>query len=128
LKILEIKKREDAPYVFMDAEEGFIEIKGKSFPPNVSKFYEPVLNWLEVYKEEGQKELNLNLILDYFNTSSSKLLLDIFYKLEEINQLGKKVTINWYYPEDDEEILDLGEEYEGLVELNFRHISYLQEF
>jgi len=112
----------------MDAEEGFIEIKGKSFPPNVSKFYEPVLNWLEVYKEEGQKELNLNLILDYFNTSSSKLLLDIFYKLEEINQLGKKVTINWYYPEDDEEILDLGEEYEGLVELNFRHISYLQEF
>ena len=127
LKILEIKAREDAPYVFMDAEEGFIEIKGKSYPPDVTKFYEPVLNWLDKYLEQGRKELNLNLIMDYFNTASSKLILDILYKLEEIDQLGRKVTVNWYYPEDDEEILDLGEEYEGLVDLEFRHISYLDE-
>ncbi len=127
LKILEIKAREDAPYVFMDAEEGFIEIKGKSYPPDVAIFYEPILNWLDEYLKQGRKEMNLNLIMDYFNTSSSKLILDILYKLEEIDQSGKKVTVNWYYPEDDEEILDLGEEYEGLVDLEFRHISYLDE-
>jgi len=127
LKILEIKAREDAPYVFMDAEEGFIEIKGKSYPPDVAIFYEPILNWLDEYLKQGRKEMNLNLIMDYFNTSSSKLILDILYKLEEIDQSGKKVTVNWYYPEDDEEILDLGEEYEGLVDLKFRHISYLDE-
>lgn len=128
LEILEIKKSEDAPYVFMDAEEGFIEIKGKSFPPDVSIFFKPVLDWLDDYKHHGKKELNLHLILEYFNTASSKLILDILYKLEEIDQSGKKVNVCWYYPEDDEEILDLGEEYEGLVDLNFRHISYLQEF
>ncbi len=128
LKILEIKRTEDAPYVFMDAEEGFIEIRGKSYPPDVSTFFEPVLNWLDAYKTQGQKEINLHLILEYFNTASSKLILDILYKLEEIDQLGNKVTVSWYYPEDDEEILDLGEEYEGLVDLSFRHISYLQEF
>lgn len=128
LDILEIKAKEDAPYVFMDAEEGFIEIKGKSFPPDVAKFYEPVIKWLIAYKTQGSKDLNLNLIMDYFNTASSKIILDILYKLEEIDQTGKKVIVNWYYPEDDEEILDLGEEYEGLVELQFRHISYLEEF
>jgi len=128
LDILEIKAKEDAPYVFMDAEEGFIEIKGKSFPPDVAKFYEPVIKWLKAYKTQGSKDLNLNLIMDYFNTASSKIILDILYRLEEIDQTGKKVIVNWYYPEDDEEILDLGEEYEGLVELQFRHISYLEEF
>ena len=127
LDIFEIKAKEDAPYVFMDAEEGFIEIKGKSFPPDVAKFYEPLLNWLEAYKKVGKKNIDINLMMDYFNTSSSKMLLDILYKLEDIDQTGKKVTVNWYYPEDDEEILDLGEEYEGLVELKFRHISYLEE-
>ena len=128
MKILEIKAKEDAPYVFMDADEGFMEIKGKSYPPDVASFYEPILDWLEEYKKEERQVLNINLIMEYFNTASSKLLLDILYKLEEIDELGKKVTVNWYYPEDDDEMLDLGEEYEGLVELEFRHISYHQEY
>lgn len=128
LKNLKIIATEDAPYVFMDAEEGYFEIKGKSFPPDVRKFYKPVINWLEDYKNVGEKEMNVNLKLEYFNTSSSKLLLDILYKLEEIDQGGNKVIINWYYPEDDEEILDIGEEYDGLVDLFFRHISYQNEF
>ena len=128
LDILQIKENEDAPYVFMDAGEGFVEIKGKSYPPDVGSFYEPILEWLDTYKDEGTKELNVNLKMEYFNTASSKLLLDILYKLEEIDELEKKVTVNWYYPEDDDEMLDLGEEYEGLVELDFRHISYHQEY
>jgi len=128
LKNLEIQATEDAPYVFMDADEGFFEIKGKSFPPDVSKFYQPVINWLDKYCSEGKKEMNVNFKLEYFNTSSSKLLLDILYKLEEIDQEGNKVIVNWYYPEDDEEILDIGEEYDGLVDLFFRHISYRDEF
>lgn len=128
LEILQIKEKEDAPYVFMDADEGFMEIKGKSYPPDVGSFYEPIIEWLDTYKDEGTKELNVNLKMEYFNTASSKLLLDILYKLEEIDELEKKVTVNWYYPEDDDEMLDLGEEYEGLVELDFRHISYHQEY
>ncbi|MEN8121442.1 MAG: DUF1987 domain-containing protein [Bacteroidota bacterium] len=128
LKILEIKEKEDAPYVFMDADEGFVEIKGKSYPPDVGSFYEPILEWLDTYKDEATGELNINLKMEYFNTASSKLLLDILYKLEEIDELGKKVAVNWYYPEDDDEMLDLGEEYEGLVELDFRHISYEQKY
>ncbi len=112
----------------MDAKEGFIEIRGKSYPPDVSTYYQPVLDWLEAYKALGQKDINLHFILEYFNTASYKLVLDILYKLEEIDETGKKVTVSWYYPEDDEDILDLGEEYAGLVDLTFRHISYLQEF
>jgi len=124
---LEIKRKEDTPYVFMDADEGFIKIKGKSFPSDITGFYTPILEWLERYKNEGEKELNVNFLLDYFNTASSKIFLDFFYKLEEIDQLGKKIIINWYYPEDDDEILDIGEEYEGLVDIEFRHIAYEQE-
>lgn len=125
---IEIKAGEDTPYVMFNASEGYCMISGKSFPPDVSKFFNPLVDWLEELKYKNLKALSFNFKLDYYNTASSKLMLDMLYKLEEISQEGTEVVVNWFYPEDDEDLLDAGEEFERLVDVEFRLIDYEKEY
>lgn len=52
----------------------------------------------------------------YFNTSSSKAILDIIDILEKHHKQGGNIKLFWYYEEDDEDIQESGEEFvEGLT-------------
>ena len=75
---------EDTPKVVLDPSAGTFEISGRSLPEDVNEFYEPILNWLEEYTENPNNETYFVFKLEYFNTASSKMILDIFLKLEEI--------------------------------------------
>ena len=68
--------------------------------------------------------LHLDFQLDYLNTSSTKCVIDILEKLEEYQKGNGIVEINWYYREDDEDILDTGEELVEDVDLAVNFISY----
>ena len=63
----------------------------------------------------------LNVQLEYFNTSSSKCILDVFKKLESVS--GSEVSVKWYYEEDDEDMLEAGEDYEAIIDLPFEMIE-----
>ena len=104
--------------------EGYGEINGKSFPPDVSGFYEPLIEWFESFKNEGKNQFVLNFRFEYINTASQKLLMDVMYKIEEVAEAGKKILINWYYPDDDPEMREIGEEFQRVVKLNFEYINY----
>ncbi|MEZ7966192.1 MAG: DUF1987 domain-containing protein, partial [Flavobacteriales bacterium] len=94
------------PTVEFSANNGVLLLKGRSIPENSIEFYKPLINWIEDYSASAPSETVLNVQLEYFNTSSSKCLLDIFKRLE---RAGDAVTINWYYEEDDEDMLEAGE-------------------
>jgi SiaC family regulatory phosphoprotein len=99
---------------------GFLEIKGKSIPENSFEFYKPVYEWLDNYLNFPAPKTELKVSLEYFNTSSSKCLLDIFRKLETINLSGKsEVKVQWYYDADDEDMMEAGEDYQALVKIPF---------
>ena len=66
---------------------------------------------------------NTNIQLEYFNTSSSKCILDVFKKLEAINKGGSAVVINWYYEEDDEDMLEAGEDYQAIISVPFKMVQ-----
>ena len=93
-------------------------------PKMSASFYEPVLNWLNEYAENPNKKTVFNFKLTYFNTASSKLLLDILMKLEEMHEKGHDVLIRWHYPEDDEDMEEAGEEYADIVDVPFEQVSY----
>jgi hypothetical protein len=61
--------------------------------------------------------------LEYFNTSSSKCILDLFKQLEKLNQQNTEVKINWYYEEDDEDMAEAGEDYDAIIDLPFKMIE-----
>jgi hypothetical protein len=108
------------PSVKLDAQSGIVEIKGRSIPENSLEFYKPLIEWVEKYSADSQSETNVHIQLEYFNTSSSKCLLDFFKRLETINN---KVVINWYYEQDDEDMLEAGEDYEAIINVPFKMIE-----
>ncbi len=108
------------PTVNFISSEGLLEIKGRSIPENSIEFYKPLIDWIESYAQQPNDSSNVNIQLEYFNTSSSKCILDLFKKLEAIN---KSITINWYYEEDDEDMLEAGEDYEAIINIPFKMIE-----
>jgi hypothetical protein len=124
METIKIQGSEDTPKIILDAGNEILEISGRSLPEDVSSFYEPVLNWLNEYAENPNKKTVFNFKLTYFNTASSKLLLDILMKREEMHEKGQEVLIRWHYPEDDEDMAEAGEEYADIVDVPFEQVSY----
>ncbi len=124
MEVIKIVGTDDTPSVTLDVANEIFEISGRSLPEDVASFYEPILDWLERYSEEASGKTVFNFKLVYFNTASSKMLLDILLKLEEMYESGKEVLIRWHFPEDDEDMEEAGEEYADIVEVPFEQISY----
>lgn len=123
MEAIAIEGTPKTPTVNFDTEKGFLEIKGRSIPENSIEFYKPIVDLLEKYATKPQAATNVNIQLEYFNTSSSKCILDVFKKLETINKNGSKVMINWYYEEDDEDMLEAGEDYQAIINVPFKMVQ-----
>lgn len=123
---INIKGTDDTPNVILDKDKGLLEISGRSLPEDVNMFYEQILNWIDEYAEKPNDRTEFNFKLEYFNTASSKVILDILLKFEEIVEKGKEVVIKWHYHEDEEDMLEAGEEYADIVEIPFDYVVYNQ--
>jgi hypothetical protein len=109
----------ETPTINFNLEKGELEIEGRSIPENPIEFYNPFFEALDKYQQAPQAETKVDIKLDYFNSSSSKCILDVFKKLEGINQKGSKVTVYWHYEEEDENMLTVGEDFKGIIQLPF---------
>lgn len=121
---IKIKGSDDTPNVILDKDNTIFEISGRSLPEDVAAFYEPILDWLDQYSEDPLDKTVFNFKLEYFNTASSKLLLDVLLKLEDMHDDGKDILVRWHYPDDDEDMEEAGEEYADIVEVPFEQVSY----
>ncbi|MDD2197724.1 MAG: DUF1987 domain-containing protein [Bacteroidales bacterium] len=124
METIKILGTDDTPTVILDAENDIFDISGRSLPEDVTAFYDPILNWLEEYAANPNEKTIFSFKLEYFNTASSKLLLDILMKLEEMHEDKKSVLVKWFYPDDDEDMEEAGEEYADIVNVPFEQISY----
>ncbi len=100
---------------------GELLLKGRSIPENSIEFYKPLIEWIDNYGQQVKDTTVLSVQLEYFNTSSSKCILDVFKKLETLS--GSEVCVKWYYEEDDEDMLEAGEDYEAIIDLPFEMIE-----
>ncbi|HRH65461.1 MAG TPA: DUF1987 domain-containing protein [Bacteroidia bacterium] len=112
------------PSISFNPGNGILEIKGKSIPENSLEFYKPVFDWLDAYSKTPASNTEVHVRLEYFNTSSSKCLLDIFRRLEPANSGGiTSVKVHWFYESDDEDMMEAGDDYQALVKLPFTLIK-----
>jgi hypothetical protein len=118
-----INKTEDTPAVHLDKTAGIFEFSGKSLPEDVTSFYAPIFEWITTYGEAANDESTFVFKMTYFNTASSKIILDILMRLETLHENGKNITIEWHYEEDDEDMQEAGEEYADIVEVPFTFIE-----
>ncbi len=128
MEVITIPGAQDTPSVVLDKQNSKFEISGKSFPADVGQFYKPIMDWLDEYSKSPNEKTVFVMKMDYFNTASSKVILDILYKLEDISSEGHHVEIKWYYPDDDEDMKETGEEYDEIVDVAFELIEYTVQF
>jgi hypothetical protein len=119
-----IKSTDDTPEVNFGTN-GSLVISGRSLPEDAASFYSPLIEWLNAYEAGNiSTPVTFDMKLEYFNTASSKMLLDIFNKLESLAQNGGSAKVNWHYPDGDDDMLEAGEEYAELVEIKFEMVTY----
>jgi len=110
------------PLIFFDPGRGLLELRGKSSPENSIQFYDGLIQAIENFARHGDRGLVANFKFEYFNTSSSKCLFDIFRKIIILKERGFHISINWYYEEEDDDMLEAGEDYSDLLGVDFNFI------
>ena len=108
------------PKVDFNPSTNILVLKGQSYPENAFKFYEPIFQWLDQYLEEADGEILVEFSLPYINTSSSKCIMMFLEKLEDAYHRGKKITIDWYYDQENESELECAEEFQEDVTMPFK--------
>lgn len=109
------------PEISLDARQGLLEFNGRSIPENAMRVYRPVMEWLDAYLAAPRPATRVDMRLSFFNTSTSKYILDMLKRLETLALQGFGVDVNWYY--DDEDMRDLGTDYQALVRVPMRFID-----
>lgn len=125
---LTIEGTEIIPAVNFNAETGKLEIKGRCIPEDSRGFYQPLIDWVKSYADNPQPQTEVSIFMEYFNTSSSKYMLDVLTKLAAIHSEGKsQVTVKWHYEEGDENIQEAGEDLDTIIDIPFELIEVPEE-
>lgn len=115
-----IDKTPKTPLISFDFDNGVFRIEGVSVPENTVEFYNPIVFALKEYVENPKPKTVFDIKLEYFNTSTSVIALNIFRILANLSK--EMLTINWYYEEEDLEMLEAGEDYSNMVNATFNII------
>lgn len=97
------------PTVSFNGTTGDCLIEGESYLEESFEFYDKLSKWFDDFFAEGHPAVKLEVKLTYFNTSSSRAILDLLKRLKKHENEGKKITVLWYYnePDDDEICLEV---------------------
>lgn len=123
-----IEETEFTPEISFDVDARKFSFKGVSRPEDVIKFYHPAIEWLKNFNEEVLSHSNAKYVipmlhidfhLSYFNSSSSKMLLQILEIIKKIQEKGIELTIDWYYDASDEQMYDDGMDLSETVDIPF---------
>ncbi|MDM8523733.1 DUF1987 domain-containing protein [Desulfococcaceae bacterium HSG8] len=106
-----------------EAEKGFLEMEGVSYPERTWHFFQTLNAWLKSYISEIGKPVTLDLKLQYLNSTSTKYLMDFLEILEEFYARGGKVRVNWYYEKGDD-MEEMGNEFAEDIDLPLELILY----
>ena len=118
-----IRSSRVTPSIYFNPSKGIFDMRGKSSPENPLAFYNYVLESLDKYAESGTSAMTANLAFEYFNTSSSKCLYIFMKKLSKIDEMGKKVIINWYFEDGDEDMKEAGEDLCSYFDMDFNFME-----
>lgn len=123
-KELLIKANDKTPFLHFNPKSGIMQIHGYSLPENSFEFYEPVINWLDHYIKSPNKKTTFDFRLVVLNTSSSKMFIDIFRRINSMTeQKSSEVSVVWYYEMEDEDMHELAMQYQDICKAPFKLIG-----
>ena len=118
---MKIEATDRTPFVNLNLD-GEITLRGRSIAEDPISFYAPIMEWTKKYVKTTVNSTIINFDLEYFNTTSSKCLLDLFKAISILKE-RVVVKVNWLYNEEDEDMLELAEEFSYLLGMKFNIIK-----
>jgi hypothetical protein len=112
---LERQKTTSTPYVLIDESRSYLRLEGRSFYENVVEFFAEVNNWLDKHLATDFKLFTFECELNYFNSSTAKLLLNILLKLDKYSTDENKVVVNWVTTASNDIVIECGEDFKDEV-------------
>ena len=117
---LYLKGTEETPEIIFDKDKPEFRVTGKSYMEDATAHYNKVITWLEEYSKAPNTTTIFKFELEYVNTASSKIVHDILNSLDNIYLDDYDVLIEWHYYEEDEDMLEMGQEFEEVYEVPFK--------
>lgn len=122
MELVKLEGTKKTPEVTLDPS-GKIRMGGRSIPEDASKFFEDILAWVMEYSASPKETTKVEIELEYFNSGSAKYVMQILRELSEIKQNNKELIVNWYYEEGDDDILERGEYYASILNIDINFIE-----
>ncbi len=119
-----IKASSETPEVILNKKEGLIKFSGRSMPEDAKSFYNPLKQWISEYAENPAPGTVVVFEYEYFNTASSKMIMEVIEEVTKIAEKDKQFKAEWHYLEDDDDMLEAGEDYEEMTDITFEYNSY----
>lgn len=119
-----IEPTTETPKVILDKENSIFEFSGNSLPENVATFFTPIIEWFDEYAQKPNKETKIIFNFEYYNTSSSKMILKLLETCRSIHRNGYNIEVHWHYMDDDEDMIEAGEDYSENIKVPFKFIAH----
>jgi hypothetical protein len=113
-----------SPMIHFSKTTGIMSISGRAIPNDPEEFWSDILDWFYSYLAAPNSLTEFRIDLEYFNISSSKRILFLLYKLNELVEKGMEAKVNWFYNYTDEDMFEVGQDYEYMVKVPFEFIAY----
>ena len=113
---LEKQKTGSTPYVLIDEAKGYMKMSGKSYPEKSVDFFGEIFTWLDSYLATDFGTLVFDFALEYYNSSTFKIVLNMLMKMDNYALGGNKITVNWIVDEDDDIMIESGEDIQEDIE------------
>jgi hypothetical protein len=120
MKDFVIEENRLRPKVYFSETEAKLNIFGRCLLEYPEEIFDPMNKWLEEYIKKPGPKTELNIGLEYFNSSTAKAIIRFLAILKQLE--GKsELSVNFFY--DDENILDYGKDFSEIVDLKFNFIQ-----
>ncbi len=121
-----LSKTTETPSVRMDVSGAVVELEGNSYPENAFEFYQQIFDWIDEYFKSGSDRLRAVFRLNYFNTSSAKCMLNFMTLLQKYHGQDKMISVEWFYEEDDDDMLEIGKAFSVDFTMPFQLVSFVE--
>lgn len=117
--MLTIEKTNSTPEVTIN--DTTFKMSGVCTPENPPKFFDTFKQEFDNLIHSGSAR-ELIFHLDYFNTGSSKCLLNLFKGVSQ-NQNKSNIKITWVFENGDDEMKESGELYAEIADMEFTFLE-----
>ncbi len=120
--ILHKQAGEVTPEVYFNKSDNEFRVTGRSIIEYPQEFYQEVLGWVSEYAKDPNEETIVDFEFEYFNTPSAPFIKKLIETFLMVEDTGKKLTIRWKYEVDDEDMEEIGRNFENILKKDFEFV------